>query len=57
MDDGYRSQYEEYDRAEMAEQRLEIATNALKAMRRQHPATAPAVKLALKQIAEHKQQV
>jgi hypothetical protein len=55
MDDGYSGHLEQYDRAELAEQRLDIAVTALKHIRRQYPASESAVKLALKRVREHKQ--
>lgn len=55
MDDGYTDSVREYDRAEMAEQRLAITVTALKHIRRQYPASESAVRLALKRVRDHKQ--
>jgi hypothetical protein len=50
MDDGYADHHREYDRAELAEQRLALAIDALKHIRNTYSQTGPAVKYALNKI-------
>lgn len=52
MDDGYADGNRQHDRADLAEKRVAIAQLALKAIGRRYTHTAPAVKLALKQMDE-----
>ena len=50
MDDGYADSHRQYDRAELAEQKLEIAVAALKHIQVTYPQAGAAVNLALRRI-------